>query len=113
MSESFTKQHFEGAGDGSLDGVWGICSKEPLAKLNASWGLCIGKFDMCLGMKGKMETYVYRTGVPGGKAVLTSESGLVGSLLSKAHFRDFPGGPVVKTLLCQFRGQGFDPWLGN
>ena len=45
--------------------------------------------------------------------MLTSESGLVGSLLSKAHFRDFPGGPVVKTLLCQFRGQGFDPWLGN
>lgn len=44
------------------------------------------------------------------RAVLTSESGLVGSPQSKAHFRDFLGGPVVKTLPCQFRGQGFDPW---
>ena len=26
---------------------------------------------------------------------------------------DFPGGPVVKTPFFQFRGLGFDPWLGN
>ena len=26
---------------------------------------------------------------------------------------DFLGGPVVKTLCCQYRGCGFDPWLGN
>ena len=26
---------------------------------------------------------------------------------------DFPGGPVVKTLYFQYRGHGFDPWLGN
>ena len=25
----------------------------------------------------------------------------------------FPGGLVVKTLHCQWRGRGFDPWLGN
>ena len=24
--------------------------------------------------------------------------------------RDFPGGPVVKTLCCQFKGYGFNPW---
>ena len=24
--------------------------------------------------------------------------------------RDFPGGPVVKTLRSQCRGHGFDPW---
>ena len=27
--------------------------------------------------------------------------------------RDFPGGPMAKTLLSQRRGFGFDPWLGN
>ena len=26
--------------------------------------------------------------------------------------RDFPGGPVVKTLCFQCQGHGFDPWLG-
>ena len=25
----------------------------------------------------------------------------------------FPGGPVTKTLHCQCRGHGFDPWSGN
>ena len=28
-------------------------------------------------------------------------------------FRDFPGGPVVKTALFPCRGHGFDPWSGN
>ena len=28
-------------------------------------------------------------------------------------FRDFPGGPMVKTPCTQFRGPGFDPWSGN
>ena len=27
--------------------------------------------------------------------------------------RDFPGGPVVKTLRFHFRGHRFNPWLGN
>ena len=27
--------------------------------------------------------------------------------------RDFPGGPVAKTLCSQCRGPRFDPWLGN
>ena len=27
--------------------------------------------------------------------------------------RDFPGGPVVKTLRFQCRGHMFDPWSGN
>ena len=27
--------------------------------------------------------------------------------------RDFPGGPVIKTLFFHCRGQGFDPWSGN
>ena len=27
--------------------------------------------------------------------------------------RDFPGGPVVKTLLFQCKGCGFDPWSGD
>ena len=26
---------------------------------------------------------------------------------------DFPDGPVIKTLSCQHRGHGFDPWLGK
>ena len=26
---------------------------------------------------------------------------------------DFLGGPVVKTLHCQCRGLGIDPWWGN
>ena len=28
-------------------------------------------------------------------------------------FQDSPGSPVVKTPCFQFRGLGFDPWLGN
>ena len=27
--------------------------------------------------------------------------------------RDFPGGPVAKTVHFQCRGPGFDPWSGN
>ena len=27
--------------------------------------------------------------------------------------RDFPGGPVGKTLCSQGRGPGFNPWSGN
>ena len=27
--------------------------------------------------------------------------------------KDFPSGPVAKTLHSQCRGPGFDPWLGN
>ena len=29
------------------------------------------------------------------------------------NVRDFPGGPVVKTLHSQYRGPGFDYWSGN
>ena len=31
----------------------------------------------------------------------------------KQGWRDFPGGPSVKTLHFQCRDLGFDPWLGN
>ena len=29
------------------------------------------------------------------------------------HYREFPGGPVAKTLYSQCRGPGFNPWSGN
>ena len=29
------------------------------------------------------------------------------------RWREFPGGPVVRTLCFQCRGPGFDPWSGN
>ena len=31
----------------------------------------------------------------------------------KQGWRDFPGGPLVKTLHFQCKDLGFDPWLGN
>ena len=31
----------------------------------------------------------------------------------KIQLRDFPGGPVAKTLPSQCRGPGFNPWSGN
>ena len=31
----------------------------------------------------------------------------------KYNLRDSPGGPVVKTLLYQYRGHGFNPWSGT
>ena len=31
----------------------------------------------------------------------------------KTFFRDFPDGPVAKTLCSQCRGPGFNPWSGN
>ena len=33
--------------------------------------------------------------------------------LLKSRRKDFPGGPVVKTLRSQCRRHGFDPWCGN
>lgn len=63
----------------------------------------------CLGMKGEMETYVYRTEVPGGNGSSDLKSRPGGVSAVEAHFRDFLGGPVVKTLPCQFRGQGLIP----
>ena len=35
------------------------------------------------------------------------------SPLCVALCRDFPGGPVAKTLHSQRRGPEFDPWSGN
>ena len=35
------------------------------------------------------------------------------SLLLKAQWRDFPGGPVANTPLSQFRGHSFGPCLRN
>ena len=32
---------------------------------------------------------------------------------NKIGWGDFPGGRVVKTLCCQCRGHGFEPWSGN
>ena len=32
---------------------------------------------------------------------------------NKGMETDFPGGPVVKTLLTMSGGPGFNPWLGN
>ena len=34
----------------------------------------------------------------------------IGYLILKNSFRDFPGGPMVKTLCFHYRGHGFDPW---
>ena len=31
-------------------------------------------------------------------------------IVLEGNYRDFPGGPVVKTLCFQCRGHGFDPW---
>ena len=32
---------------------------------------------------------------------------------AEMQLRDFPGGPVVKTLHFHCRGCGFDPWSGK
>ena len=34
-------------------------------------------------------------------------------LFSSKTFREFPGGPVVRTLCFHCRGCGFNPWSGN
>ena len=34
-------------------------------------------------------------------------------LCPKYASRDFPGGPVIRTLHCHCRGHGFNPWSGN
>ena len=34
-------------------------------------------------------------------------------LTEKVKCRDFPGGPVARTLCFQCRGPGFDPWSGK
>ena len=35
------------------------------------------------------------------------------TLIQKDTCRNFPGGPVSKTLRSQCRGPRFNPWLGN
>jgi len=45
------------------------------------------------------------------QAELLSEEAL--QITEKREMRDFPGGPVSKTLNSQCRGPGFDSWLGN
>ena len=33
--------------------------------------------------------------------------------IKKSHGKDFPGGPMVKTLYFQCKGNEFNPWLGT
>ena len=33
--------------------------------------------------------------------------------LNEIYFRDFPGGPVARTLCSWCRGPGFSPWSGD
>ena len=40
-------------------------------------------------------------------------SELCGAEIKKVRKRDFPGGPLVKTLHFHCGRQGFEPWLGN
>ena len=35
------------------------------------------------------------------------------NMIQKHMKRDFPGGPVIKTLHFQCRGGRFNPWSGN
>ena len=58
--------------------------------------------------------------VPGAPAVpiivQAEEMGLVGEQQGgekEKQERDFPGGPVAKSLRSPCRGPGFDPWSGN
>ena len=48
-----------------------------------------------------------------GKQIIKWQSWNPRSFLRKYCRRDFPGGPVVKTLRFHCRGHRFDPWLGN
>ena len=41
------------------------------------------------------------------------KGGEVGRVRRKVLCREFPGGPVAKTLCSRYRGAGFDPWSGN
>ena len=50
---------------------------------------------------------------PGGLPSTGSQSRTRLKQLSSSSSRDFPGGPVVKTLCSQGRGHGFNSWLGN
>ena len=33
--------------------------------------------------------------------------------IKRVEYRDFPGGPMVRTPCFHCRGQGFHPWWGN
>ena len=49
---------------------------------------------------------------------MKTESRLVAARMTRnwrreEEMRDFPGGPVVKTLYFHCRGHCFNPWLGN
>ena len=37
----------------------------------------------------------------------------LGLKIKKANYREFPGGPVVRTPRFRCWGPGFDPWSGN
>jgi len=46
-------------------------------------------------------------------SVLSIFSSICVPFKARGKKRDFPGGPVVRTLCFHFREHGFDPWLGN
>ena len=44
---------------------------------------------------------------------VSSSPSSTGKYEQERFLRDFPGGPVVKTLSFHCRGHRFDHWLGN
>ena len=67
---------------------------------------------LCQGGDGKNESelgegwWLYKGPVAGEIAVQSRKN-------EKERVRDFPGGPVVRTLPFKCRGQGFNPWSGK
>ena len=79
-----------------------------LIATNPHWSLSYGKWVMAVNEQGEFVSLCFS---------LFSTMCLHYSWLSfsrmKRYWRDFPGGPVAKTLCSEWRGPGFNPWSGH
>ena len=67
-----------------------------------------GRWEGVSGGRGHMYTYDSCCCVAETNTILLSNYPPI-----KNKYRDFPGGPVAKTLSSQCRGPRFDPWSGS
>ena len=83
--------------------------------LNAfKWSILLSEHFNAVQMENPalMNVFTVQKGVCLQSSSLNGQKTWTG-ISQKKSSRDFPGGPVAKTLCFQFRGHRFNPWSGN
>ena len=83
--------------------------------LNAfKWSILLSEHFNTVQMENPtlMNVFTVQKGICLQSSSLNGQKAWTG-ISQKKSSRDFPGGPVAKTLCFQFRGHRFNPWSGN